>query len=831
MLPNDASLKNFIQQGVRIDTAGGQFHQGDETNIQDFSQGTLSVQAGTISINIQNSAGINTDITKNFQDLRNQITLQYEERIKLLTEQINDKKERIDLLTEKESGQRQKYEGEIAKLKAEYDEHINDYKYKESQFNNFLELITHVDTNNTSENFKQALDLFVAGNEEEALSLLDDDKAEEELKKTEELESRAKEIEKKLNEAKEEALESKRKIAYERFLKANFFALKGEFKNAESCYKKGVAILSDNLTNHYYASFLISQNRLEESLYYFEKAIELAQTESAKAKSLALLALTLLDMNEVKKADEKTGQAEEIISRLHAENDEPLSITDTNIYIARGRIAFERFEIADAIKYTNTALEMFDKLDEEPDVKDSWRAICLANLGLFYSVNIQYDEAIRFTKMFLEISEDLFAKNPKSPALMAGIITSYNNLGRYDLALKNFQLAEENLKKGIELAESFDGYPLIISKITAMLYCNLGRLYADIYSRIPEARSFFEKAVEYRNKTLRNDYETVKFNTSFALLYLARIHFYEKDFPKCEEYFKECLRIVDNQPGDLLGAYAIFEGNVYYYYGNFLFEKKLTEEACLYWQKSIDVYEKLFVADNPLIVLLLTESIINVGKNYSDLIKDNDRAFALYERAFDFDIAHKIIYPESDVSGVIEAYGKLFGFYSENTDPATLSETSGKAEKVLRRIEEILAGFPGLRENYLMGLALSKRVIGVSYFQRKDHLSAEKWFEEEYEIFEKLVAEDPDKYKPESLQLYFNACQNYLLLGDTYLGNDKDKANEKYEAGIGCLNIANQLSIDYPDHPTSKYLKPIIDVEIAQLNALIAANTAAEATQ
>ncbi|MEO8764798.1 MAG: tetratricopeptide repeat protein [Ginsengibacter sp.] len=822
MLPTEAALKNIIQEGVKIETGGGQFRQGDETNIKDFTNGTLAIQAGMMTVNIKNGSGIAIDISKNYQEIKNDITRDYEEKITLLSELIKDKQDKIVLLAEKESGQRLKYETEIAKLKAEYDQHINEYKYKESQFNNFLELITHVDTNNTSENFKDALDLFVAGKEDEALNLLDDEKAEEELRKTEELESKSQEIEKKLKEAKEEALESKRKIAYERFLKANFFALKGDFKNAEVCYKKGVDILSDNLTNHYYASFLISQNRLEDSLYYFEKAIALAETESARAKSLAMLGLTLLDMNELKKGEENITKANEIITRLHTEKEEPLTLTDANIYIALGRISFERFQIDQAIEYTTTALDILDKLPDEEDIKDAWKAICLANLGLFNSLNLQYEEAIRYTTIFLELSEKLFAKNPKSPAVMVGVITSYNNLGRYHQALKNFELAEENFKKGISVSEPFEGFPLVVSKIIALLYCNLGRLYADSHNDIPAAKNFFEKSLEYRNKTLRNEYETIKFDTSFSMLYLARIYLMEKDLTKAEGYFKECLRIADNKPDDLLGVYVIFQNNAYYYYGNFLFEKNQAEDACIYWQKSMAANEKLLVTGNALANVAMAESIISVGKNYAALIKDNDKAIDLYKKVFALDIDKKIVYPESDVNVVIEAYGNLFLSYSESTDIDSLGERCDAAQKVLKRVEEILDLFPEIKKSYLWGLAISKRSLGVMYFQKKDHLSAEKLFNEEYEIFEVLLQENAGKYAPETLQLYYNAYLNYLHLGDAYFKTDKVLAQEKYDLAINCLNNANQLAIEYPEHPVSKSLKPLIDVEITRLNALLA---------
>jgi tetratricopeptide (TPR) repeat protein len=826
-MDRDAAIKNSIQSGSTINTSGGAFHQGDETNINNFSQGNLSVHATDMKIYIQGAEGISTDLSKNFQDLKNNITQQYEERIKLLSEQIKDKQDKIELLAEKQSGDRSKYENEIEKLKIEYSKQISEYNQKESQFNNFLELIRKVDTSNTSENFKEALNLFIEGKETEAIDLLDDDKAEEELKRTEELENKAKEIEKKLEEAKAEALESKKKIAYEKFLKANFYALKGDFKTAELYHKKAVTIFSDNLTNYFYAAFLISQNRLKDSLFYFDRSIELAETESDKAKSLAMLGYTLLDMNELTKAEEKIDEARKIVTLLHNEEAKP-TLTDVNIYIALGRISFEKHQVNEAIDYSQQALNIFDELDEEDaTLKESWKAIACGNLGLYASLNKQIKDAIHFTNIYLDISNKLLGKDPRSPAIMTGVITSYNNLGRYYLEENNTELAEENFRKGIEQSEKFDDYPSIISKYTALLYTNLGRLYADTYIKIPEAKSFFIKAIDYRNRSFDNDFEVIKINSAIAILYMARIALYDNEPQQAKIYFDECLQIINNKPADTSLAFTVFEQNTYFYYGYYFSEQKQIAEAKEYWQKSISVYEKLYLDESEWTALILVESLINVAKNYIQLAKDAAGAFELYKKAFEIDNKHKINFPAGAVSTVTDGYGWLFKFYTdENTDEALIN-----AETVLNRIEEILNLYLEMKKNYLQALYGSKDTLALFYFKKQDFEASEKWLDDEYEILELLIAEDAAKYKPELARLMFLASQNYFNLGDLYVATDKTKAQDNYDFGVNCLNAAKQIANEYAESAITQSMKAVIDSEIERINNLINAADASSGAQ
>ncbi|MEO8415648.1 MAG: tetratricopeptide repeat protein [Ginsengibacter sp.] len=735
-LQNESDGKNILQNTF----VAGSVTQGDQFSFQRFD-GTLHID----TLQFNNAEGTE-NIKVSLAAISTKLADKYEQQILLLQSQIADKELLIGSLTENKNQAKQLYQVEIDTLKDELSQKVTQAQEGKSQFNNFLSLLQNVDLNNASENYKSALDLFIAGKFEDAIDLLDDVKAEEDLKKVRELEEESNQVEKKLKEAKEEAAESKRKIAYEKSLKANFFGIKLDYEKAEYYHKEAIKILSDQLTNNLYGVFLLSQGRLKESIIYFEKAIELSESGISKAKNIALFALTLIDMNRLKDAEENINKAKEIVTTLHKDNNEPDTDTDVFIYVGLSVISSQKADISKAIAYAETALKLAENLPDDFENKETIKSICLGNLGVFYAANNQMEDAIDRTKMYLEISEDKFSRESKSPQNVAAIATSYNNLGKYYLLQKNLPGAEDNYKKGLSICMDFvEKYPSILSKLVALLSTNLGQLYVDSYAdRLPDAISFFDKAIEYRDKSTGDDNESMKFNSSVAILYLARIYFFKNDLIQARKYFSACIYLINNLPEDSNLSYLVFKRNVFYYYGNFLFTNDQPEPAATYWQKSIEVFEKLFDEQPEAIAIVLVESVLNVGNSYTDLVKDPAKAIELYKRAFAIDCSYRKVFPEPDVTIVIKAYAQLFEFYDNASEYEEL-------EKVVNRIEEILDAYPDLKQNYLTALAISKRTIGHNYqvSEQHDYNKALQYYLKAYEL-------DPHDYL------------NLLLIGDCY---------------------------------------------------------------
>ncbi|PTM08938.1 MAG: sensor histidine kinase [Bacteroidetes bacterium] len=222
-------------------------------------------------------------------------------------------------------------------------------------------------------------------------------------------------------------------------------------------------VLSLNLLGVVYRRMDLVSSALD----YHSQALEFANTANPITEQLKLsIAVSLNSMGNIylvlKQYDlalEQFNKSLEI--EIDSENNLGLAINYQNIGYAKEAKGL----LEDALKDYQTSLMYNEKIDSEVG-----RVICYNSIGKIYVKQKKYDEALPILQ------------NALSKALQIAdqyyIAASYTNIGWLQSLTNKEDLAEQNLKKAIEVS---DGYGLISSKIEALQHLSENYQNKGIY--------------------------------------------------------------------------------------------------------------------------------------------------------------------------------------------------------------------------------------------------------------------------------------------------------------------------------------------------------------
>ncbi len=293
----------------------------------------------------------------------------------------------------------------------------------------------------------------------------------------------------------------------------------GNYKLADSCYKKGIMIyeevsgdkplkgLADNLND--YGSFLTNETTLYDSATsVFKRALEIyelnGEGEGQKAAiTINNLAVNLHHQNKVDEAEKYYLKAEKILTDLYGINrPEIASIYNNLAFIYLDNKKYDASEKAFKKAYEIKLAVLGEK---HPSI-----ALALINLGMLYFIEEDYDKAERPLLKSIEFFHK--ANELKDPMLAFG----YYWLGRVYLESGQLEKAEQTLKNSLTIREEI--YPKSNYKIWSVRG-ELGVCFVKM-KRYNEAKKILDDCVVYYKKDENFDEKKLSRYTKYsAILY------------------------------------------------------------------------------------------------------------------------------------------------------------------------------------------------------------------------------------------------------------------------------------------------------------------------
>ena len=280
-----------------------------------------------------------------------------------------------------------------------------------------------------------------------------------------------------------------------------------------------------------------------------------------------------------------------------------------------------------SVKRVDDAINCYEKAIElSPD-----NPVTYYNLGSVYQIKGNHEEACKYLKRAVELDEDdetfkiayamslvkseqykdaanvykaLLVQHPEKDNYKYNLVTCYEALGEYDIAIKmlegmvfvnkNFTLPAQKLAnlyiKTNQLAKAKDVYDKILLKknVTAEMF----HQYAVLSSSLCDT----DTAEKMLKKVIKMKPNIAKAHKDLAIIYLNK-----RLFDYAEDEFKEALKLAPND------FEIIFE------YGNFLYSISKNSEAERYYQEALmiepdNVLALTFMALNKLIMNQLDDA-------------------------------------------------------------------------------------------------------------------------------------------------------------------------------------------------------------------------------
>ncbi|MFA8301019.1 MAG: tetratricopeptide repeat protein [Hyphomicrobiales bacterium] len=373
---------------------------------------------------------------------------------------------------------------------------INDLKEKiketEQNVRHILEQYNGKDLSQESALYKKAFALFIDGELDKALEVLDDA----------ELEKMAQETSKPI------------------ILKAQTLQLKHKYKKAGKYYKRAVQI-SPTFENHFEAAYFFQfLNSFSKAEKYYKKALPLAKDDAKRAMTLNNLGLLQSSQNDYKSALKNYEEALSIYRDLTKENPStylPDLATSLNNL---GVLQSSQNDYKSALKNYEEALSIRrDLTKENPSTYLPYVAGTLNNLGNLQSSQNDYKSALKNYEEALSIYRDLSKENPST--YLPYVATSLNNLGNLQSSQNDYKSALKNYKEALSIRRALSKEnPSTYLPYVATSLNNLGNLQSD-QNDYKSALKNYEEALSIRRALSKENPSTYLPYVAMTLLNIS----------------------------------------------------------------------------------------------------------------------------------------------------------------------------------------------------------------------------------------------------------------------------------------------------------------------
>ena len=419
---------------------------------------------------------------------------------------------------------------EIRRLTAERDAAL-------AQAKRMAEDFAQVNLDEASDLYREAFGYFTKGDIDKALEVLNKEKLDRALKKTE---------------------ERLRAIGEAYILGARLHRIKFNFVEAESYYDQALVADPGNLDNYLeFSAFLWDQRNFPKGEEICNKALAIKMEDGAKAAFLNNLGLLYNDTTRLTEAEQALAEALGIYRELAKTNPTAylpdVAMTLNNL----GNLYSDTTRLTAAEQAYAEALGIYRELAKtNPAAYLSFVATSLNNLGLLYSATTRLTAAEQAYAEALGIRRELAKTNPA--AYLSDVATSLNNLGNLYYTTTRFTAAEQAYTEALgikrELAKT---NPAAYLPGVATSLNNLGNLYSAT-TRLTEAEQAYAEALGIRRELAQTNPAAYLPDVAMTLNNLGILYKNTTRLTAAEQAYAEALGIYRELAKTNPAAYLTF---------------------------------------------------------------------------------------------------------------------------------------------------------------------------------------------------------------------------------------------------------------------------------
>ncbi|HEV3037831.1 MAG TPA: tetratricopeptide repeat protein [Candidatus Angelobacter sp.] len=439
----------------------------------------------------------------------------------------------------------------------------------------------------TSELYNRAMRLFLDGEIDQALKILNEDQLDSDLVAAQQRKVEA-----------ESAIEQ---TAQSWVLKGRLLTLEFRFEEADQAYRKAVHAAPRSFdVNFDYAYFNQELNRYFAARQAYERCLEIAKgdhNEASVAKALNNLGKLYNDHHRLDEARQALDEALKISRGLARKDPEVympyLAATLGNL----GILHHTQNRMEEAGQAYDEVLKVYRELARKnPDTYPSYVASTLNNLGNLRRDQNRLVEARRAYDEALKTYRELARKNPES--YLPDMAATLNNLGGLDRDQNRTEEALQAYNEALKISRGLaQKNPDTYLPDMALTLNNLGILLLD-RDRMEEARQAYDEALTIRRELARKNPESYLPDMAVTLNNLGGLDRTQNRMEEARQAYNEALKIrrelAQKNPdtylpdlADTLVSLGILESN-----------QNHIEEARQAFQEALTIYQR-FAATNP----------------------------------------------------------------------------------------------------------------------------------------------------------------------------------------------------------------------------------------
>lgn len=465
---------------------------------------------------------------------------------------------------------------EVLELYLKKEKKENDKLIKEQQVAHLLTKLNGKDINNASSLFQQAINSFIEGDIDTALSVLDEAKIQEE-----ETNGNG---------------DGKQK-AETRILKARLLRIKNEFEEAGKNYEKALNLFKAWESSLEAANFFRIFDD-EKAEHYYQISLKEATTNIERIRILNCLGIIYNENNKSTEKDKSLNEALKLSVKLEETDSIDELVSLGMILNTIGNSWTQKHEFLRAEQFYLKALDIKRRIAKVNSEKYSHLiADTLNDLGILKMHQQKYANAKKIHREALELREKLAKSEPQTYLLK--LVESQINIGALEKEANNLEIAKEYF---IVALETFNKLPEAIQGIKklfkAQTLFNLGIVQNSIEPE--KAKKSLQDAISVYN-------QLVKIRPNQIYPYIAETYhtlgnYYVKiqDFNEAENSFNKALNIKQKFADLIPEKFEIPLAKTYMCLGNLYNFDQLNNEQLFqkYISKSIELYEK-YANKNP----------------------------------------------------------------------------------------------------------------------------------------------------------------------------------------------------------------------------------------
>ena len=357
---------------------------------------------------------------------------------------------------------------------------------------------------------------------------------------------------------------------------------------------------------------------------------------------------------------------------------------------------------------------------DHPDVATSYN-----NIGLVYSRQGDYAQALDYNRRALSIREQVFGPDHPDVAISYGNIGSvYSDQGDYAQALDYY-------RRALSIDEQVFGPD---DSAVSTSYNNIGLVYSR-QGDYAQALDYYDRALSIDEQVFGPDHPAVATSCNN----IGLVYFRQGDYAQALDYYRRALSIREQVFGPDHPAVATSYNNI----GGVYSDQGDYAQALDYYRRALSISEQVFGPDHPDVAT----SCNNIGAVYDDQ-GDYAQALDYYRRALS--IREQVFGP--DHPDVARSYNNIGGVYDSQGDYAQALEYY---RRVLTIREQVLdPAHPDVATSY--------NNIGRVYDRQGDYSQALDCYRRALSIREQVFGSD----HPDVASSYYNIWVIYFNQGD-----------------------------------------------------------------